>query len=57
MDKDVAKVLDWMDRWASGDLKLESRLQRMSDTLDGAIEADEQKERRRQAHEQGIDGA
>ena len=34
MDKDVAKVLDWMDRWASGEVITKSKLQRMRETLD-----------------------
>ena len=41
MDKDIAKVLDWMDRWASRELiPPESRLQRIRETLEGAIEAE-----------------
>ena len=27
MDKDVAEVLDWMDRWASGELMSVAKLQ------------------------------
>ena len=36
MDKDVAEVLDWMDRWASGEFMPVAKLQRMRETLDTA---------------------